>query len=66
MLFFSATLLSFGGACYELGRAVFDGRRVLERLRSSTATAVFSAWGLGSIYMAVIVVWSGIVGPPEI
>jgi hypothetical protein len=117
MLFFSGTLLSFGGACYELGRALFDGRRLLERLSSLTPMAVFSGWCFGScilflffylskigprkdfapyivpftfawlqlrrarlgaeltsrlilaghcVYLGVIVVWSGIVGPPEI
>ena len=119
MLFFSGTLLSFCGACYESARFIWGARESASRVAGMNAMAVFCclSWGacliivLGYLskigprmdlpfyspyivpftfvwlqlrrvrsagdasstllwigqaaYTAVIVVWSGIVGPPE-
>jgi hypothetical protein len=120
MLFFSGTLLSFCGACYESVRFVLGERGLARRVAGLKPMAVFSClsgglclvilvgymskigprmdlpfyspyivpftfvwlqlramrsagdvssrlvWVAQAAYMAVIVVWSGIVGPPEI
>lgn len=120
MLFFSGTLLSFGGACYESGRFMLGGRALLKRLHGLKPMVIFCCSSFGAcvivllgylskigprmdlpfyspyivpftftwlqlrrlrsaddvlprfaligqyVYMLVIVVWSGIVGPPEI
>ena len=121
MLFFSGTLLSFCGACYESVRFIAGGRRLPERIGGLKAMTVFcclswgacliilsgylskigprmdlpfyapyivpftfvwlhlrtargaadisssrSIWIAQAAYAAVIVVWSGMVGPPDI
>jgi hypothetical protein len=120
MLFFSGTLLSLAGACYELARFVLGRRGLIERLARLSPMMIFcclsfaaytiivfgylskigprgdlpfyspyvvpftfmwfqlrrlrrtddiwsgAAWIGQYVYMMVIVVWSAIVGPPEI
>jgi hypothetical protein len=120
MLFFSGTLISFVGACYEVGRLIVGGRGLVRRIEDLKPMAVFCCLGFGFylliilgylskigprmdlpfyspsivpftftwfqlrrarsagavssrpawigqvVYMAVVVVWSGMVGPPDI